>query len=200
MTEWQLAGKPALILIHMQHGITHEDGGCAPFGHARATRASGVIGRQQALLARFREKGLPVVFINAITGETPRVPSYGRFWPSLQTFGANMPGSKDLEVIPELAPGPEEPVLFNWPFGIFTGTNLQQRLQELKVETLVMVGVATEMAVLASIMQAADLFYSIIVPSDASTSANPTAHDVVMNMVIPPLALATTTDEVLARL
>ena len=200
MTEWQVVGKTALILIHMQHGITHEDGGCASFGHAKATRASGVIERQQSLLKAFRARNLPVIFVNAITDTSSKFPVLGKFWPSLKTFGANLPGSKDLEVIPELAPRSDEPILFNWPFGIFTSSNLEKALKDLQVETLVMVGVATEMAVVASVMQAADLFYNIIVPSDASTSANPTAHDVVMNMVIPAMALVETTENVLAHI
>jgi len=58
MSEWKLVGKPALILIHMQHAITHPEGTLAFLGHAKATRESGIIPRQQALLNAFREKKL----------------------------------------------------------------------------------------------------------------------------------------------
>jgi nicotinamidase-related amidase len=60
--------------------------------------------------------------------------------------------------------------------------------------------VATDMAVLTSVLQAADLFYNMIVPSDASTSANPKAHDVAMNIMIPAMALVTPTDDIIAHL
>jgi nicotinamidase-related amidase len=63
-----------------------------------------------------------------------------------------------------------------------------------------MVGVATDMAVLTAVLQAADLYYNMIVPSDASTSANAKAHDAAMNMMIPAMALVTTTEDVLAHL
>ena len=71
------------------------------------------------------------------------------------------------------APGgplPGEPVLYNWPFGMFTRSNLKEVLDNLGVDTLVLVGVATDMAVLSAVFQASDMLYSLIVPDDASTS------------------------------
>jgi len=200
MSEWKMVGKPALILIHMQHGITHESGGVASFGHAKATRESGIIPRQQALLKGFRAKKLPVIYVNAVTDTKAVLSPYGKFYPAIKSTGANLPGTKDVEVIPELAPLLGEPVLSNWIFGIFSNSGLEKILKENGVTTLVMVGVATDMAVLTSVLQAADLGYNLIVPSDASTSANPKAHDVAMNMMIPPMALVTTTEDVLAHL
>ena len=199
MSEWKLVGKPALILIHMQHAITHPEGTVAFLGHAKATRESGIIPRQQALLNAFREKKLPVIYVNAVTDPKSKFPVYGRFWGGIQKTGANLPGSKDIEVIPELAPLPGEPVLGNWVFGMFTNNNLEQVLKGKGVETLVLVGVATDMAVLAAVFQASDLLYNLIVPSDASISANPKFHEAAIEM-IDAIALVTTTEDVIAHL
>lgn len=199
MSEWKLVGKPALILIHMQHAITHPEGTVAFLGHAKATRESGIIPRQQALLNAFREKKLPVIYVNAVTDPKSKFPVYGRFWGGIQKTGANLPGSKDIEVIPELAPLPGEPVLGNWVFGMFTNNNLEQVLKDQGLKTLVLVGVATDMAVLAAVFQASDLLYNLIVPSDASTSANPKFHEAAIEM-IDAIALVTTTEDVIAHL
>ncbi len=198
MDEWRLVGKPALIIIHMQHAIADEGGTVAFLGHARAARESGIIGRQRSLLGAFRAKGLPVVFVNAFTPKTT-FPAYGRFWTAIRKTKANLPGTKDVEVIHELAPLPAEPVLYNWPFGIFTGNNLREVLGGLGVETLVLAGVATDMAVLTAVFQSSDLLYNLIVPSDASTSANPKFHEAAMEM-IDAIALVTTTEDVIAHL
>jgi nicotinamidase-related amidase len=197
--EWTMAGKPALILIHMQEAITSETGTLAAFGHAKATRESGIIGRQQALLKAFRAKKLPVIFVNAVTDPSTKIPVYGKFWTAIKKTGANLPGSKDIVVIPELAPAPGEPVLGNWVFGMFSNNNMEKVLKDLGVETLVLVGVATDMAVLAAVYQASDLYYNLIVPSDASTSANPTFHKVALDM-ISVMTLVTPTDDVIAHL
>ena len=199
MSEWKLAGKPALIIIHMQHAITHPEGKVAFLGHAKATWESGIIPRQQALLKAFREKKLPVIFVNAFTDPKTKFPAYGRFWQGIQKSGANFLGSRDVEVILEVGPQPGEPVLYNWPFGIFTNNNLKQVLDDLKVDTLVLAGVATDMAVLTAVFQSSDMFYSLIVPNDASTSANPKFHEAAMEM-IDAIALVTSTDDVIAHL
>jgi biuret amidohydrolase len=197
--EWTMVGKPALIFIHMQYGITNEGGTVAFLGHAKATKESGIIARQQALLKAFRAKKLPVIFVNAVTDPKTKVPVYGKFWPAIKKTGANLPGSKDVEVIPELAPLPGEPVLGNFVFGMFSNNNLDKVLKGLGVETLVLTGVATDMAVLSAVFQASDFFYNLIVPSDASTSANPTFHKVAMEM-ISVMTLVTPTDDVIAHL
>src|SRR5271157_2616262 len=197
--EWTMVGKPALIFIHMQFGITDERGTVAFLGHAKATRESGIIARQQALLKAFRAKKLPVIFVNAVTDPKTKVPAYGKFWPAIKKTGANLPGSKDIEVIPELAPLPGEPVLGNWVFGMFSNNNLDKVLKDQGVETLVLAGVATDMAVLSAVYQASDLYYNLIVPSDTSTSANPTFHKVALEM-ISVMTLVTTTEDVIAHL
>jgi biuret amidohydrolase len=199
MNEWKLVGKPALIVIHMQHAITHPEGKAAFLGHARATQESGIIPRQQALIKAFREKKLPVIFINAFTDPNTEWPVYGRFWQAVRKSGVNLPGTKDVEVINELTPAPGERVLFNWPFGIFSKNNLKEILDGLGVKTLVLVGVATDMAVLTAVFQSSDLFYSLIVPSDASTSANPKFHEAAMEM-IDAIALVAPTEDVIAHL
>ena len=198
MSEWKMVGRPALVLIHMQHGITHPEGKVAFLGHAKATRESGIIARQQALLEAFRKRKLPVVFVNAITPET-KWPAYGRFWEGIRKHRANLPGTKDLEVIQELAPVPGEPLLFNWPFGIFTGNSLREVLDNSGVDTLVLVGVATDMAVLTAVFQASDMLYNVIVPSDTCTSATPKFHEAAIEM-IDAVALVTTTKDVIAHL
>jgi nicotinamidase-related amidase len=198
MNEWKMVGKPALILIHMQHAITHPEGKVAFLGHAKATRESSIIPCQQALIKAFREKKLPVIFICAHTPKT-KWPAYGRFWEGIKKTGVNLPGTKDVEVISELAPQPGEPVLYNWPFGIFTGNNLREILDGLGVETLVLAGVATDMAVLTAAFQASDLFYNLIVPSDASTAASPKFHEAAMEMM-DAFTLVTSTKDVIAHL
>jgi nicotinamidase-related amidase len=200
MSDWKIVGKPALILIHMQHAICDLNGAVARVGHAKAAHESGILPRQQALLSTFREKGLPVIYVNAITDRTKLdcAPVLGRFW-STVTGGINMPGSKDVEVISEVAPRPDEPVLGNFPFSMFANNDLHERLQELGVRTLVLAGVATDMAVLASCWQASDLYYNLVVPSDASTGANQPSQDAALKM-INAIAMVTPTDDVIAHL
>lgn len=200
MDNWEMKGKPALVIIHMQDAIASEEGRVAFFGHAKAAKEAGIIPCQQALLKRFREKKLPVIYVNAVTDPTATLPAYGKFWKALGASGANLPGSKDIEVIPELAPQPGEPVLGNWPISTFANSGLEQVLKDYGAETLVLVGLATDIAILTAAIQAGDLGYSVIVPNDASASGNVRAHEVVMNDMLPGMALVTTTEDLLAHI
>ena len=204
MEDWVMQGRPALVLIHMQHAITDPEGRVA-FLHAKATWESGIIPKQQALLKAFREKGLPVVYVNSMhpVNAVELMSPYGGFYGVIRKNKMNEVGSKDVEVLSALAPRPGEPVLGNFMFGIFsnnTGGDLKQVLADAGADTLVLCGVATGMAVMTAVIQCADMFYKVIVPSDASIDANQALHDIAMNTVIPAMALVTTTDDVIAHL
>jgi len=200
MADWQMVGKPALLFVHMQRAIVKEGSPLDGLGHSRATRESGIIPRQQALLRAFRDKGLPVVYVNAITPPDSRFPVYGRFWPFIEKTPVNFPGTPDVEVIEELAPQPGEPLFYNWPFGIFQGNDLENYLVAQGIETIVLVGVATGMAVGTAAFACADRFYNLIVPEDASTDGNQELHEIVFKAMIPAIALVTTVDDVIAHL
>jgi nicotinamidase-related amidase len=208
MEEWELEGKPALILIHMQHAITDPEGKVAHF-HSKTTWESGIIPNQQALLKAFRDKGLPVIYVNSSVPPDgwQRLPKYGRFHAALRKARAAgrsiEAGTKDTEVLGAVSNLPGEPVVTNFIYGIFsgnTGGDLKQILVERGVDTLVLAGVATGMAVIASVLQATDLLYSVIVPRDASCDANEGLHDIAMDRFIEDYALITTTEELIAHL
>jgi nicotinamidase-related amidase len=200
MSNWEMKGKPTLIIIHMQHSVVSEDGNPAFHSLAETVKKSGIILKQQALLERFRNKKLPVFYVVAAWPYTVKFPAYGKFWDLHATARPNLAGSKDTEVIPELSPLSGEPVINSWPISSFSNSNLQQLLKEQGIETLVLVGVATEHAVLATSLQAADFGYSLIVPNDACTSFNIRAHDMVLNDMLPGIALVTTTKDVIAHI
>jgi nicotinamidase-related amidase len=199
-SEWELVGKTALLFVHMQNAIVKAPSPLEPLGHIRATEEDQIIPRMEKLLAAFRQKGLPVVYVNAYTPEETKLPVYGRFWPSLSRHHVNYKGTADVEVIDELKPQGDEPLFYNWPFGIFQGNDLEKYLADLGIETVVLAGVATGMAVGVAAFALADRFYNIIVPSDTSTDGNKELHEVIFKAMLPAIALVTTTDDVIAHL
>ena len=200
MSDWKMLGKPALLLIHMQRSIVEEGNALDRLGHSRATRESGIIPRQQALLKAFRDKGLPVIYVNSITPTGARFPAYGSFWPFLEETKVNTLGTPDVEVIDELAPQAGEPLFYNWLFGMFNGNNLEQYLKEHMIDTIVLSGVATRLAVGTAVYACTDRLFSVIVPEDASTDGNQELHDIIFRVLIPAISLVTTTEDVIAHL
>jgi nicotinamidase-related amidase len=200
MGEWTLAGKTALIVVHMQNAVCKAPSPLEVLGHCRATWEDGIVPHIADLLAAFRKKGLPVLYMSAYTPEDAKFPIYGGFWQGVQLSGANKLGTRDVQIIDELAPQDGEPVVHNWPFDIFRRTDVEQYLTDQEVETVVLVGVATGMSVGTAAFQLADRFFNLIVPSDAVTDGNRELHDAMMAGMLPAIALVTTSDDVIAHL
>jgi nicotinamidase-related amidase len=171
-----------------------------PLGHCRATWEDGIVPKIQALQKAFRAKGLPVIFVCTYTPADFRLPAYGDFWLGAKESGANRMSTRDVAVIEELAPAEGEPVFYNWPFNIFEGTGLQKYLTDHGVETIVLTGVATGMSVGTAAWALAERFYNLIMPSDTFTDARKELHKVMLESMIPAIALVTTADDVIAHL
>jgi nicotinamidase-related amidase len=202
MSDWKMKGKPALVILHMQQGIVGARGNIP--GLYEEVQKAGIIPRQQALLKAFRDKKLPVIYLTALhvtNQQNPAgvLPAYGQLFRLIE---AAQPTPNNLEVIPELAPQPGEPVLINWIVGAFTNSGLDQVLKAHGVDTLVMVGCATHIAVYTAALQAVDMLYSVIIARDACTSPQlqKKAEEVVLDIMGPNIALVTTTEDVIAHL
>jgi nicotinamidase-related amidase len=200
MSDWTLAGRPALLIVHMQNAIIKSPSPLEAMGHGRACREEGVIANIQDLIAAFRGRGLPVVYCVAYTPLDTKFAAYGGFWAAAEQANVNRLGTWDVEIIDELAPASGEKVVYNWPFNVFEGTGLEEYLKGLGVETVVLTGVATGMSVGTAAWALAERFYNLIVPADASTDGNSEVHRVVVGSILPAIGLVTTTEDVIAHL
>ena len=200
MTDWTLIGKAALVVVHMQNAICKSPSPLDFMGHQRATAEDGIIPHIADLLAAFRSNGLPVIYVVAVHPEEPEIPAYGAFWQGLPELHVNQLGTRDVHVVDELTPLDGEPVIHNWPFDIFRCTDVEQWLRDRDVETVVLVGVATGMAINIAAYQLADRFFNLIVPADCVTDGNRRLHDAIMTGIMPVIGLVTTADDVVAHL
>ncbi|AXY24714.1 isochorismatase [Suicoccus acidiformans] len=68
-------------------------------------------------------------------------------------------------------------------YSAFAGTDLDIRLRERKVDTVVILGVATDICVLHTAMDAYNLGYQIVVYEDTVASFNPDGHTFALNHI-----------------
>jgi nicotinamidase-related amidase len=201
VNDWEIRGKPALIILHMQELIAV---GRADPSLLDAMKKAGTIPHQQTLLKAFRDKKLPVIYVNVLVTSNKQnpagsFPAYGNLFRRMEAREAY---PNDMEVIPELSPQPGEPVLSNWFIGAFSNSGLDQVLKARGVETLVLTGVATHVVVYTTALQAIELMYSVILVSDACTSRpeQAKAHETVLEIMGPTIALVTSTEDVITHL
>lgn len=135
-----------------------------------------VVANTAALLDTARHHQVPVIYtrhINQADGsDMPRgEPRAADGGPS--SYRA---GTRQVEILEQLAPRPAEWVVDKGRYSAFHRTDLDSRLKALKVDTLIISGVLTDVCVLSSVFDAFALGYHIRLVSDACTTTTLAGH------------------------
>jgi biuret amidohydrolase len=109
-------------------------------------------------------------------------------------------GSHEHQVVAELAPGEHELVIDKNASSPFNGTGIDQLLRNLNLETLVIVGMATDMCVETTARDAADRGYNVIVVEDASATFFADHHQAALSALARVYTKVWSTDRVLSAL
>ena len=173
----------ALIVVDLQKGLA-----ALPFVHPE----EGIIERNRALLAAFRDRGLPVVLVN-VTGRAP-----GRTEQPPRNAQAHPADFADL--LPALDRRSSDIAVTKRTWGAFASTDLETRLKALGVSQVVVTGIATGTGVEATARQAYEAGFNVTLPIDAMTDLRAQAHDYSVAHVFPRLGETGSTDDVLALL
>ena len=144
----RLPSDDALILVDLQLAI--DDDRWGPRNNPGAELAIA------ALLAAWREEGLPIVHIRH---------------DSVEPDSPYRPDRPSHAFKPETAPRPGEAVVAKSAHSAFVGTTLEETLDGLGATTLVICGVLTHNSVEATARHAADLGYRVFVVADACWAA-----------------------------
>ncbi|MFD0884075.1 cysteine hydrolase family protein [Streptosporangium algeriense] len=92
------------------------------------------------------------------------------------------------DIHPRLAPEPGDIVVRKTRFGALSTTDLDRRLRERGITTLVIAGVTTSGVVLSTVTDAADRDYRLHVLSDCVADPDPRIHRTLMTGVLPRMA------------
>ena len=183
--------RTALLIIDMQRDFL-EPGGFGEMLGNDVSRLRGTIEPNQRLLATWRAAGLPV--LHTREGHRPDLSDLpnakkvrGR---GASTIGDPGPmgrilvrGEPGHDIIQELYPLPEEPVIDKPGKGAFFATDLHAILQNRGIEKLIVTGVTTEVCVNTTVREANDRGYDCLVPADCVGSYFPEFQDAGLKMI-----------------
>ena len=181
----------ALLVIDMQRDFI-EPGG---FGEALGndvTPLAAIVPTVRRLLDAFRTRGLPIIH----TKEAHR-PDLSDCPPAKRQRGhaslrigdpgpmgriliAGEPGN---DIVPELAPLPNETVIEKPGKGAFYATNLSDILADMAITHLMIAGVTTEVCVQTTMREANDRGYACLLVEDATESYFPAFKQATLEMV-----------------
>lgn len=188
--------RTAVLVIDMQNDNVLAEGAFADFGAAQHATEQDVVAHVGSVIAAARTAG-SAVFHNRIVVYPGR--SYG---------GTNAPifrmlGPESLKVgswgaatIDGLEPVGDEIVIDRVRMSAFNGTPLDTLLRNIGADTVVVVGVWTNMAVEHTVRDAADGGYRALIVSDATSSINADWHQAALSYALTNIAEIVTTAEV----
>ncbi len=99
-----------------------------------------------------------------------------------------------LEIVDEVKPVGDEPVILKPRMNPFFGTALESMLRSRDIDTVVLMGVATEFVVEAAARHAADADFRVIVLEDCCAAFSDEAHKAALHIMDHLATLATSVD------
>ncbi|WP_133870359.1 cysteine hydrolase family protein [Ilumatobacter fluminis] len=130
----------ALVVIDVQTGVV---GG--------AVRRDEVVAAIGDLVDRARDASVPVVWVQHDDDELAR-------------------DSDEWQIVPELAPAPDEPIVYKQYGDSFEATDFEERLADLGVGRLIVTGAQTDMCVRSTLHGALARGYDALLVGDAHTT------------------------------
>jgi nicotinamidase-related amidase len=177
-----LDNNAALIVIDLQKGIV---------GIPAAHPVAEIVDRSAQLARAFRQRSLPVVLVNVVSGP-----------PGRSDAGRPKHAFPDdwTELVPELEQQPSDLLVSKRSWGAFLTTSLHETLQERGVTQIFLTGVATSVGVESTARSAHDYGYNVVLVVDAMTDRSPETHQHCVEKIFPRLGETDTTANIVKML
>jgi nicotinamidase-related amidase len=186
------AARTALLVIDMQRDFLDPRGYLAGMGYDLAgVRAA--IGPAKRLLDAARRSGLTIIHTRqGYRPDLAELPPHKRARVAAGTsaIGKAGPlgrflirGEPGFEIIPELAPAPDEFTVDKTANSAFWGTDLAAILAAHRIDSLIFAGVTTDVCVHCTLREANDRGFECLLASDACGSGDAEAHRAALHMV-----------------
>src|SRR5262249_38753571 len=160
--------RPALCVVDFVNGFVDP----AIFGGGNIADA---VTRTVPLLAAARRRGLPVAFTRVVYREDGSDDcAFVRKVPALATLTETAPAG---QIVPELAPLPDEVILRKTQPSAFFGTGYAELLRKQGVDTVIVAGCTTSGCVRATVVDAMSHNFRTIVARDGVGDRSIAAHE-----------------------
>ncbi|MFC3226374.1 cysteine hydrolase family protein [Marinibaculum pumilum] len=195
---------PALVVVDMQNDFVRV-GAPLEVPDARAT-----IAPHLRLIDAFRSRGRPILFTRFLSRRSGNMlwhwspqcrPDQRCCWPGHErSYGDRDRPLPCIDVIDELAPLADDPVIDKYGYGAFHGTGLDDLLKVLAVRSLVVTGTVTQICVEETAREAFHHGYRTSIAADAVSSFAPDLHAATLKNFAMKYGWVADSDEIIAWL
>jgi nicotinamidase-related amidase len=178
------ARTTALILIDLQQAIVGRP--LAPHTGADVVR------RCREMAEAFRRRGAMVAYVHVDLANL-QMPVADR---PARDPAAPPPPPSASELVPEAGFQQGDLLVTKRQWNAFRGTDLEQRLRERGIQTVVLGGIATNFGVESTARTAAELRLAVVLAEDAMTSLSAEAHRFAIETIFPRLGRVRKTGDI----
>lgn len=189
--------RAALLISECQRGVIEPR--LSPFmGLAEQVAARGIVPRIARLAEHFRSAGLPVVhLLVAHKKDYAGLPLTNPIVASTSKQGRMRIGSEDVGPVDELSPHLDDHVhTRHFSLVAFHGTELDAMLRHMHIDTLVLAGVSTNVAISGCALAGSDFGYQVIVAEDCIAGASAETHSFILRNLLPLYATISSQSEI----
>lgn len=187
----------ALLIIECQRGVLEP--GLAPFaGLVEQVGSRGIVPRIAMLAQTFRACGKPVIHLHvAHRPDYSDLPVTSMITGLSVKHGRMRVGTVEVEPVPELVPQKGD-IVHARTFSLvaFNGTDLNAMLHNMGVQTIVLAGVSTNVAVSGCAVCGSDLGFQVVVAEDCIAAASAEMHTMMVQQLLPLYATVSSSQEI----
>jgi nicotinamidase-related amidase len=192
--------KAALLISECQIGIVDADHTDAPL--AQQVTQRGILPRVAALAALCRKHDIPVVHCTIVPRRNFEGFAVNSALSSMLVKGGRIhAGHPDSGIHPLVAPQ-ENDIVSERCHGMspFHGTELESILRGLKVETVILAGVSTNIALPGAALEATNRLFEVVLVEDCTAGGTAESHEMQIRLHLPLLASITSFEELKGEL
>ncbi len=193
--------RPALIVNEMQNAIANPAYIGTPLAGQVAAR--GIVARINGLTTAFRAAGAPVIFctIAALRADFEGFRVNCALAAGIRRKGHLVAGTANAAIHDDLVVEPSD-IVCSRSHGMapFTGTSLDATLRGYDIDTVVLSGVSTNIALPGAATEAVGLGYNVVLAEDCSAGATAETHHMQITQHLLLLATITSAESVIASL
>lgn len=193
--------RAALVVNEMQNAITNPAYIGTPLAGQVTER--GIVARINTLSAAFRAAGAPVIFctIAALRADFEGFRVNCALAANIRRKGHLVAGTANAAIHDDLVVEPSD-IVCHRSHGMapFTGTNLDATLRGYDIDTVVLSGVSTNIALPGAATEAVGLGYNVVLAEDCSAGATAETHHMQITQHLLLLATIADAESVIASL
>ncbi|WP_419881512.1 cysteine hydrolase [Peribacillus sp. B-H-3] len=193
--------KTALLIIDLQNDNLIKGGKFENSGAVEHAKKQNVVENIRAIAEKAREAGIPVFHNHFVVEKDAKgIGNRAPIFRAIAETGSIVRGTWGAAPVDGVEPKTEDFVIEKSRMSAFNGTQLDTLLRGLGIETIIVTGVWTNMAVEHTCRDGADFGYHVVISTDGTSTINDEWQEAALNYAMNNIAIKMTSDEIIKNL